>query len=106
MQVSRREFVKLAIAGVALAGLGGMVSAQPVAAATAGDRFVPATAASAERAEAIARMMEIDLQQRLETTISTDPLVAETVSIAEKYGTGDPPRGAGRRRPGKAGRAS
>lgn len=83
MQVSRRRFVKLAGAGAALAGLSGASNALPAQAFSPANPLAPGAAVGLERAQTIARMMENDLQQRLQNAPSTDPLVAETVSIAD-----------------------
>jgi arylsulfatase len=72
MECSRRDFVKLAGAGAAAAGLS---SAIPVA---------PAAAKGAVAvAAALPETLAVDIRQRLEAGELTDPLAASTVKIAE-----------------------
>jgi hypothetical protein len=71
MQFSRRDFVKMAGASAALAGIGRTLQTQP-APATA-QRFAVA---------AMPKPMEADLRRRLEGPEPTDPLAAHTVQSA------------------------
>jgi arylsulfatase len=74
MELSRRDFVKMCGAGVALAGLGGVVGVPAAEAA--------ATAAARPTPVALPKMMEANLLWRLQTGDVTDPLAVQTVQIA------------------------